>query len=199
MTTILALSGSPSRASRTVAAVRGALDLLAERGYEVRHVAVRDLPAAELLAADTGHPQIQEVLAQVAEADGVIVATPIYKASYTGVLKALLDLLPQTGLRGKAVLPLATGGTLAHLLAVDYALRPVLSALGARHVVPGTFLLDSAFVSGPAEPGHPPLRYSLAPDAELRLTDAIAAFVAALPAPSLDDEVAALTNRSDLP
>ncbi|HEU5353325.1 MAG TPA: NADPH-dependent FMN reductase [Actinocrinis sp.] len=199
MTTILALSGSPSSASRTVAAVRGALDLLAERGYQVRHVAVRELPAAELLAADTGHPQIQKVLAEVAEADGVIVATPIYKASYTGVIKALLDLLPQTGLRGKAVLPLATGGTLAHLLAVDYALRPVLSALGARHVVPGTFLLDSAFVSGPAEPGHPPVRYSLAPDAELRLTDAIAEFVAALPGPSLDDEVAALTNRSDRP
>ena len=132
---------------------------------------------------------------EVAEADGVIVATPIYKASYTGVIKALLDVLPQHGLRGKAVLPLATGGTLAHLLAVDYALRPVLAALGARHVVSGTFLLDSAFVSGPAEPGHPPLRYSLAPDAELRLTDAIAEFAAALPAPSLDDEVAALTNR----
>jgi FMN reductase len=195
MTTILALSGSPSSASRTVAAVRSALDLLAERGYQVRHVAVRELPAAELLAADTRHPQIQKVLADVAEADGVIVATPIYKASYTGVIKALLDLLPQSGLRGKAVLPLATGGTLAHLLAVDYALRPVLSALGARHVVPGTFLLDSAFVSGPAEPGHPPVRYSLAPDAELRLSDAIAEFAAALPAPSLDDEVAALTTN----
>ena len=194
MTTILALSGSPSSASRTVATVRGALDLLTERGYQVQHVAVRELPAAELLAANTGHPQIQKVLTQVAEADGVIVATPIYKASYTGLIKALLDLLPQHGLRGKAVLPLATGGTLAHLLAVDYALRPVLSALGARHVVPGTFLLDSAFVSGPAEPGHPPARYSLAPDAELRLTDAIAEFAAALPAASLDDEVAALTN-----
>ena len=194
MTTILALSGSPSGASRTVAAVRGALDLLAERSYKVQHVAVRELPAAELLAADTGHPQIRKVLTEVAEADGVIVATPIYKASYTGVIKALLDLLPQHGLRGKAVLPLATGGTLAHLLAVDYALRPVLAALGARHVVPGTFLLDSAFVSGPAEPGHPPMRYSLAPDAELRLTDAIAEFAAALPAPSLDEEVAALTN-----
>jgi FMN reductase len=194
MTTILALSGSPSGASRTVAAARSALDLLAARGYEVRHVAVRDLPATELLTADIRHPKIHQVLTEVAEADGIIVATPIYKASYTGVIKALLDLLPQHGLRGKAVLPLATGGTLAHLLAVDYALRPVLTALGARHVVPGTFLLDSAFVTGPAEPGHPPVRYSLAPDAELRLTDAIAEFAAALPAPSLDDEAAALTN-----
>lgn len=192
MTSILALSGSPSAASRTVAAVRGALDLLADRGFRVQHVAVRELPAAELLSADTRHPEIQRVLRELAEADGVIVATPIYKASYTGIIKALLDLLPQHGLRGKAVLPLATGGTLAHLLAVDYALRPVLAALGARHVVAGTFLLDSAFVSGPAEPGHPPLRYSLAPDAELRLNDAVAEFAAALPAPSLDDEVAAL-------
>src|SRR5256885_12419558 len=41
----------------------------------------------------------------------VVVATPIYKASYSGVLKSFLDLLPQFGLAGKVVLPLATGGT----------------------------------------------------------------------------------------
>ncbi len=61
----------------------------------------------------------------------VVVATPIYKAAYTGGLKALFDILPQSALRGKTVLPLATGGSPAHLLAIDYALKPVLSALGA--------------------------------------------------------------------
>ncbi|MGH3416034.1 MAG: NADPH-dependent FMN reductase [Actinocrinis sp.] len=192
MTTVLALSGSPSGTSRTVAAARAALDLLAERGYDVRHVAARELPAAHLLAGDVSHPAIHRVLTDLAAADGVVVATPIYKAAYTGVLKALLDLLPQTGLAGKAVLPLATGGTLAHLLAVDYALRPVLSALGARHVVQGAFLLDSAFVSGYAEPGRPPTYYTLAPDAELRLSEAVEYFIDALPAPCRDDDAAVL-------
>jgi SsuE family FMN reductase len=70
----------------------------------------------------------------VAEADAIVIATPIYKASYTGILKAFLDLLPQDGLKDKLVLPLATGGSQSHLLALDYALRPVLQALDARQV-----------------------------------------------------------------
>jgi FMN reductase len=72
----------------------------------------------------------------------VVIATPIYKAAYSGALKAFLDLLPQFGLTGKVVLPLATGGSLAHVLAIDYALRPVLSSLNPLHVVTGLFVLD---------------------------------------------------------
>ncbi|HEY5373015.1 MAG TPA: NAD(P)H-dependent oxidoreductase, partial [Polyangiaceae bacterium] len=53
-----------------------------------------------------------------------------------------LDVLPQFGLRGKVVLPLATGGSIAHVLAIDYALRPVLSSLDPLHVVNGLFVLD---------------------------------------------------------
>ena len=68
--------------------------------------------------------------------------TPVYKASYTGVLKTFLDLLPQFGLAGKVVLPLVTGGSLAHVLVIDYAFRPVLISLGAQHVVTGLFLHD---------------------------------------------------------
>jgi FMN reductase len=71
-----------------------------------------------------------------------VVATPVYKASYSGALKTFIDLLPQLGFAGKVVLPLATGGTPAHVLMIDYALRPVLMSLGAAHVVSGLFLLD---------------------------------------------------------
>jgi GNAT superfamily N-acetyltransferase len=71
----------------------------------------------------------------------VVVTTPVYKAAYCGLLKVFLDLLPQYALRGKQVLPLATGGVLAHALAVDYALRPVLTSLGATHVAQGWFVL----------------------------------------------------------
>lgn len=50
----------------------------------------------------------------------MIIATPIYKAAYTGVLKVFLDLLPTNALAGKIILPIGTGATPAHLLALDY-------------------------------------------------------------------------------
>jgi FMN reductase len=50
--------------------------------------------------------------------------------------------MPQYALTGKTVLPLATGGSTAHVLAIDYALRPVLTSMGAAHVVQGRFVLD---------------------------------------------------------
>lgn len=58
-------------------------------------------------------------------------------------MKTLLDLLPERALEHKVVLPLATGGTVAHLLAVDYALKPVLNALKAQEVLHGVFADDT--------------------------------------------------------
>ena len=81
---------------------------------------------------------------QVARARrAIVVATPVYKAAYSGVLKVFLDLLPQTALKDKTVLPLATGGSPNHMLALDYALRPVLQSLSARHILPGVYATDS--------------------------------------------------------
>ncbi len=139
---IVALAGSPSTASRTVALVEELADRLRSAGHEVRVVAIRSLPAEALLGADTGDPRVADAVAAVAEADGVVVASPVYKAAYSGVLKTFLDLLPQGALAGKAVLPVLTGGAPTHALALDYALRPVLVALGARRVEPGLFVLD---------------------------------------------------------
>jgi FMN reductase len=62
------------------------------------------------------------------------------------VLKVFLDLLPQTALKEKHVLPLATGGSPNHMLALDYALRPVLQSLGAAHILPGIYVTDSQVV-----------------------------------------------------
>lgn len=140
MSSIVALVGSPSTGSRTVALLRHVADGLA--GHDVQVVAIRALPADALLGADTTDPEISEVVKQILDADGLIVASPVYKAAYSGVLKTFLDLLPPAALAGKAVLPLLTGGAPVHALAVDYALRPVLTALGARHVVTGLFLID---------------------------------------------------------
>ncbi|MEU6808000.1 NADPH-dependent FMN reductase [Streptomyces sp. NPDC046831] len=143
MATVLSLSGSPSVSSRTNRLLRHLDQRLAGQGHEVIPLDVRTVPAEALLGADFRHPAIVEATELVARADGVVVGTPVYKASYSGVLKALLDLLPQYALTGKTVLPLATGGTTAHVLAIDYALRPVLTSMGAAHVVPGWFTLDT--------------------------------------------------------
>ncbi|SOD63277.1 FMN reductase [Streptomyces zhaozhouensis] len=142
MAVVLSLSGSPSPTSRTARLLRHLDARLALQGHEVIPLDVRSLPADALLGADPRHPALVEVNRQLSGAQGVVVGTPVYKAAYSGLLKCLLDLLPQYALTGKTVLPLATGGSSAHVLAVDYALRPVLSAMGARHVTPGWFVLD---------------------------------------------------------
>ncbi|HEY8607581.1 MAG TPA: NADPH-dependent FMN reductase [Noviherbaspirillum sp.] len=140
---ILLLAGSPSNPSRSTRLLHFAGDRLALRGQPSTRLHVLDLPPQALLHADFTNETIRLAQAAVAHADAVIVATPVYKAAYSGILKAFLDLLPQDGLAGKLVLPLATGGSQSHMLALDYALRPVLSALGARHVLPSIYATDA--------------------------------------------------------
>ncbi|MET7764559.1 NADPH-dependent FMN reductase [Streptomyces sp. NPDC005393] len=142
MATVLSISGSPSATSRTARLLRHLDARLVSQGHEVIPLDVRTLPAAALLGADFAHPAITRTAALVERADGLVIGTPVYKAAYSGLLKSLLDLLPQYALAGKTVLPLATGGTTAHVLAIDYALRPVLSSMGAAHIVQGWFTLD---------------------------------------------------------
>lgn len=143
---IVSVSGSPTAGSRSTALLRFIEQRLAGHGStRITHVAVRDLPPAALLAGDADDVALRSALAAVRRAHLVMVATPIYKAAYSGLLKTFLDLLPQDALRGKTVLPLATGGSPAHLLALEYALKPVLAALGARHVLDAIYVVDAAW------------------------------------------------------
>jgi FMN reductase len=140
---IVLLSGSPSAVSRSAQLLQHMQQRLADSGSRCTLLPLRELPAQPLLQGEAGHGGLQAALERVQAADLVVVATPIYKAAYSGLLKAFLDLLPQDALRGKVVLPLATGGSLAHLLAIDYALKPVLHALGARHIADAVFVADA--------------------------------------------------------
>ncbi|ATE60699.1 NADPH-dependent FMN reductase [Thauera sinica] len=140
--TILTLSGSPSATSKSHRILQHIATELRARGNRVDSLSVRELPPAALLAADAGEPTIAAALARVARARAVVIGTPVYKAAYSGLLKTFLDLLPQDGLSGKTILPLATGGSLAHTLALDYGLKPVLSALGARHLLASIYVVD---------------------------------------------------------
>lgn len=142
MANILAIAGSPSHPSRTYSLVEYTTNLLQQQGYNIDIISVRDFPAEDLVFGRYDSPNLEQPKALLEKASGVIIATPIYKAAYTGLLKSFLDLLPQKALLDKIVFPIATGGTIAHLLAIDYALKPVLTELGARHILGGVYAVD---------------------------------------------------------
>ncbi|MBW7477002.1 NADPH-dependent FMN reductase [Paenibacillus oenotherae] len=143
MPKVVIVTGSPNAGSR-LNGISGYVEKsLQSRGWHVDVLPVVSLPAEDLILTRWDSPAITKANLLVEEADAVIIASPVYKASYSGVLKTYLDLLPQKGLEGKIVLPLFIGGTISHLLAIDYALKPVLSALYARHISQGVYAVDS--------------------------------------------------------
>jgi len=129
---VITLAGSPRFPSRSSALLEYAREKLNGHDVEVFHWNLHNFAPEDLIYARFDSPALNTFSEQLQNADGLIVATPVYKAAYSGALKTLLDLLPERALEGKVVLPLATGGSVAHLLAVDYALKPVLSAFAAQ-------------------------------------------------------------------
>lgn len=142
MSEIVILSGSPSETSRSEIVLDYLGKRLQEQGFSVTHLSVRDVPQEDLFTADFASPAIGEIGRLIRGADGVVVASPVYKAAYTGVLKALLDILPQDVLQDTPVLPLMTGGSLNHLLALEYSLKPLLATLKGQNLK-GVYLVDS--------------------------------------------------------
>ena len=93
---------------------------------------------------DWSDPEVAELVRRVGEADLVVVASPTYKGTYTGLLKLFLDRFANDGLSGVAV-PLMLGGGPGHALAPELTLRPVLTEIGGSVPVRGLYVVDSAF------------------------------------------------------
>jgi len=142
MSTILLISGSPSLTSKSAGLLKLAALRLAEEQIETTLVSVRDFPAEDLVFGKYDSPAFETFKKQVEAARALVISTPVYKAAYTGALKSLLDILPQTAFRGKVVLPIATGGSPSHLLAIDYSIKPLFSALGATEQFQGVYVVD---------------------------------------------------------
>ncbi|MEU0942590.1 FMN reductase [Streptomyces canus] len=75
----------------------------------------------------------------VAAADGLIVVTPVFSASYSGLFKSFFDVLDPEALAGKPVLIAATGGSARHSLVLEHALRPLFAYLKAVVVPTGVY------------------------------------------------------------
>jgi FMN reductase len=176
---ILLLSGSPGTPSRSATLLEAVGVRLRAAGMAAHTIGVRDLPAQELLYAEIRGEAVRHFAARVAAARAIVVATPVYKASLAGALKVLLDVLPEGALADKPVLSLATAGSSAHFLAIDFALKPVLATLGARHQLGPVFATDTDL----PRQGHG--GFAIAPAVMQRLDEAAAQLIrlviAALP------------------
>jgi SsuE family FMN reductase len=138
------LSGSPSPNSRSKILLEKTLEQLASQGLEVQLIDLAELPAEGLLGRRK-EPLIDEAIQQATHANIVVLATPVYRATYTGQLKAFLDLFPQNALRGIVVGLIATGGSPLHALSIDHGLRPLVASLSGLSAAHAVYVTDGQF------------------------------------------------------
>lgn len=145
------ISGSPGATSKSRSLVQYALDQLAARGTSAELVDLATLPADALLGRGTA-PPVAVALDRTMRARFVVVGTPVYRATYTGLLKVFFDLLPQDSLVGKIGIPIVTGHDRGHSLAVDHGVRPLFASLGATVVASGVYGTSAQFTDGQPAP-----------------------------------------------
>lgn len=137
------ISGSPSAASRSRALLERVAAALAARGTAVTMIDLAALPPAALLGRGSD-PSVSAAIDAVGRAWLVVVATPLYRATYTGLLKVFFDLLRPDTLRNAVALIIATGASPEHALAIPHTIAPMVGTVGAL-VAPGVFATDAEF------------------------------------------------------
>ena len=131
--------GNPKPGSRTLQAAQLLMQDLT--GAAATHVIdVVDLGAGLLVWGDE---RVAEAVSTVKEADLLVVASPTFKATYTGLLKLFLDQFGAGSLRGVTAFPVMLGAALNHAMAPELLLKPVLVEIGCHCPTQGLYLLDS--------------------------------------------------------
>jgi len=151
VTRLLAVVGAVTAPGRLSAAVQHAIDVAAARpavAATLLNLADHRVSFADGRPLDRFTDDTARVVATIAEADAVLIASPVYRGSFTGALKNLLDLTPVDALRGKPVGIVAMGATLHHYLGVDWQLRAVLAWFGALVAPTSVYLESSHFTDG---------------------------------------------------
>jgi FMN reductase len=173
---IVGLAGSLSKPSRSRALVEAAVERAAARFwldgevFDLLTFAPSLGSAARLSDLD---PTARSAVEAMLTADALVLASPVYKGSYSGLFKHLLDLLDPLALVGKPVLLGATGGGPRHALVIEHQLRPLLGFFEAQTLATGIYAADSDFTDGAI----------VAPAALDRLDRAVAQFAPFLAAP----------------
>lgn len=150
MTRVLALTAGlsvPSSTRLLTDRIADAVRRSAGPGVDVEVVELRPLAHALADHLLTGFPsgELADVIERVRLADGLVVVSPVFSASYSGLFKTFFDVLEPGLLEGKPVLVAATAGTARHSLVLDHALRPLFSYLKAVVVPTGVFAATDDF------------------------------------------------------
>jgi FMN reductase len=141
---VVTVVGNPRAGSRTAAAAASVAELLAsELGTPYRIDELIDLVTLAPAIFQGEHADADALASAVdlvSSASVIVLATPVYKGSYTGLLKSFLDVLRPAALAGSVVVPVTVSAAPSHKLLADQHLRPVLAELGASTPVPGVIL-----------------------------------------------------------
>ena len=133
--------GNPRPASRTFGAARRLGErLAAECGTGLRCFDLAELGAALL---EPGAPAVRAVVEAVRGSPVTVLASPTYKATYTGILKLFADQVGTGEMGGALGVPMMVAGTAHHALALDVHLRPLMVEIGFSSPGPGLLLLES--------------------------------------------------------
>jgi FMN reductase len=144
---VVGISGSPSPVSKSRVLVETVLGAFAGRGATTTLIDLAALPADALLGRGTA-PEVAAAIEAVGRAQIVVAGTPVYRATYSGLLKVFFDLLAPESLAGKVGVPLMSGQSRGHALAVDHGLRPLFASLGATVVAAGVYATPDQFQDG---------------------------------------------------
>ena len=145
---IVGVSGSLREPSKTTALVRELIDEVAAREpAETRLIEVATLGPlfAGALQREDLQPEVEDALRAIETADLLIVASPVYRASFTGLFKHLFDFVGQYALVGTPVLLAATGGGERHALILEHQMRPLFGFFQALTLPVGVYASDTDF------------------------------------------------------
>jgi len=145
---ILGISGNvraPSRTSALVADVLGRIGETYDADIEHLDLGIKAPVLFRALRSDQLDDEGLALVKSVEEADVLVVGSPVYRASYSGALKHLFDLVHYESLIGKPVVLLATGGSPLHGLMIDHQLRPLFAFFKAQSLASGVYALESDF------------------------------------------------------
>ena len=148
---IIGFSGSVSSPSRTRALVDLAVSRAARRfGCSAATYEISDLQPSlgQSQSLDQMDPLARRVMDAILSADALVVGTPVYKGSFTGLFKHMIDLIDPAALAGKPVLLTATGGGSRHALVIEHQLRPLFGFFEAATLPTGVYGEGSDFRDG---------------------------------------------------
>jgi FMN reductase len=148
---VVGFSGNITRPSKTLAFVDHiAKDIARRHGLAASVYDIEDLGPSFLTArrASDLDARAQAILESIVSADVLVVGSPTYKGSYTGLFKHFFDLVDPSALRGKPVLLTATGGGDRHALIVEHQLRPLFGFFEAFALPTAVYAVDRDFADG---------------------------------------------------